>query len=96
VIVDSWTAAADATLAPVQGSSDVYTYAHGDGWTAFLADQGATAATTTLQEALTNDAGGIFREATDGDPYPPPPAAAQARITQLIADALGGSVATTG
>jgi hypothetical protein len=92
VIIDSWTSAADATLTP--GLTAAY-YAHSAGWTAFLADQGATADDTTLQMQLTNDAGGLLKQGIDESALPRASLDAQRTLTAQIASALGGEVGQT-
>ena len=92
VILDSWASASDAAVSPGLAGSELY-YATGAGWTAFLADQGATAETTTLQMQLTNDAGGLFKQAVDQSALPPASVDAQKTLSAQIAHALGGQVA---
>jgi hypothetical protein len=43
---------------------------------------------------LTNDAGGLFKEGTDGDQYQAASADAQTTIMTQVAAALGGTVGT--
>lgn len=93
VIVDSFASPAEIDgLAELSKGHEMY-YASGTtGWLAFLADQGATPATTTLQEQLTNDAGALLKDSIKGDRFPAAPIAAQKTLTTLIAKQLGGAV----
>lgn len=70
VIVDTWQTGQDVISPQLTPDTTVY-YAHGTGWTAFLAEQGTTAATSTLQMQLTNDAGGLLAQSTSGNPPAP-------------------------
>lgn len=90
VILDSWADSSGATLTP--GLTATY-YAHGTGWTAFLADQGATADTTTLQMQLTGDAGGLVKQSLDASAPPHASLDAQRTLSARIARALGGQPA---
>jgi hypothetical protein len=95
VIIDSWkTADATPDFAALMKGQGHLTYASGTGWTAVLADDGATPDQSTLQMQLTNDAGGLFKEGTDGDQYQAASADAQTTIMTQVAAALGGTVGT--
>lgn len=93
VVIDSFMSAAALDDMPELSKGTEIYYASGrSGWLAFLADQGATADTTTLQEQLTGQAGTVFMEATNGDPFPPAPLVAQKALATSIAGQLGGTV----
>lgn len=93
VIIDTWTDSTGAVIDPgLTPSSTVY-YAHGGTWTAFLADQGATADTTTLQMQLTNDAAGLV--AQGGSAPTPVPLATQQTLMRQVAAVLHGTVAAS-
>lgn len=84
VIVDSWESDSAALVSNQLVSAPTW-YAHGSAWTAFLADPGQTADTTTLQMQLTNNAAGLLGPA-------PTPASldVQQAVAREVARDLGG------
>lgn len=89
LIVDSFATTPEADISIVAGTTT--TYAHGDAWDVFLADQGQTADTTTLQMQITNDAAGLLEQST-GQTDTPVPADADAQqtiLTKVVADLQG-------
>lgn len=96
VIIDSWSDAGMSQLADDGYKQSQTYYAYGPAWTSFLADQGATADQTTLQEQLTNDAGTLLQESVGQDPYPVASVDAQQTIAQAVASALDGTLGQTG
>ncbi len=69
VILDSFDSPSDAQISDELTQTEMF-YASGGSWLAFVADQGATAETTTLQMQLTNDAGGLIEQASSNDAEP--------------------------
>lgn len=90
VIVDSFNSEGAGGISSL--ASPGTTYATGGSWVAFLADQGQTAATTTLQMQITNDAGGLLQQETDGTTPTPASADAQHIILKRVADDLHGTL----
>lgn len=93
VIIDSFGSPSDTdSVKALVDKTETY-YAHGTGgWLAILADQGATAATTTLQMQLTNDAGGLTKQALDHSALAPASLDAQKTILAQVAADLHGQV----
>lgn len=93
LIIDSFMSNAGlANLRELLKGTETY-YATGTtGWLVFLADQGATPDTTTLQMQLTNDAGGLTRQSLDHNTPTPSSLDAQQQLTTTVAHALNGTV----
>lgn len=90
VIIDTWRDEASMPDIATLAKGDHATWAQGTGWTAIIADDGATPQQTTLQMQLTNNASGLLDESTNGDQYPP--SAAAGAVLPKVADALSGVV----